>query len=184
MRPTLFMISRDGPGLLCTMARPLGGDLLADQMRDLAAAGVTILVSMLGDAEIAELDLAQESGAAAAAGIAFYRLPTPDFDIPDRSATLALAAELHSHLRAGADIAVHCRGGIGRSSILAAAILILEGVGPADAMDQISAARGVRVPETAAQRAFIASIGTSDDASAPAALPAPMPRQAPDPDAR
>jgi protein-tyrosine phosphatase len=158
MCPTLFTIRRDGPGHLSTMARPQGGDRLAGVMRDLAAAGVSILVSMLSDAEMAELDLADESGAAAAAGIAFYRLPTPDFDVPDRSAALELAANLLSRLCDGASVAVHCRGGIGRSSILAAAVLILEGARPADAMDLISAARGMRVPETASQRGFIASL--------------------------
>ncbi|HXP22030.1 MAG TPA: hypothetical protein VN840_20475 [Streptosporangiaceae bacterium] len=161
MCPTLFTIRRDGPGHLSTMARPLGGDQLAGQMRDLAAAGVGILVSMLSDAEMAELGLTEESSCATAAGIAFRRLPTPDFDVPDRSAALALAADLASRLRDGAGVAVHCRGGIGRSSVLAAAILILEGVGSADAMDRISAARGMAVPETAAQRAFIGSLDST-----------------------
>lgn len=140
------------------MARPRGGDWLAGEIRDLAAAGVTILVSMLTDTEMAELGLTDENSAAAAAGIGFYRLPTPDFGVPDRSAILALAADLESALRDGAGIAVHCRMGIGRSTTLAAAILILEGARAADAVELISAARGMPVPDTPAQRDFISTL--------------------------
>jgi hypothetical protein len=44
------------------MLRPRGGDWLADELRDLARAGVEVVVSMLSDAEAAELELAQEAG--------------------------------------------------------------------------------------------------------------------------
>ncbi len=155
---TLFTIRRDGPGRLSTMARPQGGGLLAGQMRQLAAAGVTICVSMLADAEMLELGLAAEPDAAGAAGIAFSRLPTPDFGVPDRTGTLALAADLASALRDDAGVVVHCRGGVGRSTVLAAAVLVREGLTAAQAVERISAARGMPVPETAEQRAFIASL--------------------------
>ncbi|HCK74572.1 MAG TPA: hypothetical protein DHW19_06365 [Acidimicrobiaceae bacterium] len=52
---------------------------------------------------------------------------------------------------------VHCRGGIGRSSTIAAAILTQLGVAPEDAMSRITAARGITVPETSAQRMWVAA---------------------------
>jgi protein-tyrosine phosphatase len=154
MRPVLFSIERAGPGRLSTMTRP-SGDRLAEQIAGLAANGVTVLVSMLSDSEVAELGLAGEGDLAAAAGLAFYRLSTPDRQVPDRAGTVALAEQLRSLLRRGADVAVHCYAGIGRCSTLAAAVLVLDGLEPADAWQRIAAARGLPVPDTAAQREFI-----------------------------
>lgn len=67
--PTVFTIERTGPGRLSTMARPEGGDRLAGELSDLAAAGVDVLVSLLTDDEDVELGLAGEGQAAEAAGI-------------------------------------------------------------------------------------------------------------------
>ncbi|GEM_PF-6918348 len=55
-------------------------------------------------------------------------------------------------LRRDRSVMVHCRGGIGRWSTLAAAALTRLGVEPEAAMDAISQARGMRVPETMGQR--------------------------------
>ncbi len=74
MRPDLFTISRGGRGRLSTMTRPRGGDWLTDELDDLAMAGVSVMVSLLSDAEAAELDLIHEADAAQAAGIEFHRL--------------------------------------------------------------------------------------------------------------
>lgn len=158
MHPSLFTIERTGPGRLSTMSRPRGGDWLADEMRGLADGGVDVLVSLLSDPEIIELGLAEEGNAAGAAGLAFHRLPTPDMHVPELTATLALAGTLRSRLGEGAGVAVHCRAGIGRSSTLAAAVMVLEGLAPSEAWERISAARGMQVPDTAAQRDFINSL--------------------------
>lgn len=159
MSLNLFTIERSGAGRLSTMAAPSGGDRLADEIRYLAGAGVNVLVSLLIDSEIAELGLTGEGSAAEAAGIAFRRLPTPDGHVPERTGTLALAEALRSRLSDGAAVVVHCREGIGRSSTLAAAVLVLDGLEPSDAWDRIRAARGLPVPDTAAQREFIDNLG-------------------------
>ena len=92
-----------------------------------------------------------EPQAAQAAGLTFYRLPTPDRDVPDRAASLVLAETLKSHLAAGDGVAIHCRHGIGRSSTLAATVMVLEGTQPERAWALISQARGLTVPDTTAQ---------------------------------
>jgi len=161
MRPALFTISRGGRGRLSTMTRPRGGDWLTDELDDLATAGVSVLVSLLSDAEATELDLIHEADAAQAAGIEFHQLPTPDCQVPDLDATLALGRLLLQLLDDGASVAVHCRHGIGRSSTLAAAVLVLEGTAAAEAWDRVSAARGLPVPDTAEQREFINTLATT-----------------------
>lgn len=153
-----FPICHAGRGMLSIMPHPDGGTLLPAHLRSLAAAGVGVLVSMLSDSEVAELDLAEEGPQAARAGITFFRLPTPDFQVPDREAALALAADLLGRLHTGHGVAVHCWGGAGRAPTLAGAVLVLGGMTPADACARISAARGRPVPETSAQRAFIHSV--------------------------
>jgi protein-tyrosine phosphatase len=161
MQPTLFTIARAGRGRLSTMTRPRGGDLLHEEFSGLAATGVTVVVSLLTDAEAAELDLLAEADAAQAVGIEFYRLPTPDREVPERSAVLAIGGMLVHQLSEGASVAVHCRYGIGRSSTLAAAVMVLEGLDPEDAWAQISVARGLPVPDTSSQRAFVATLTPS-----------------------
>ena len=64
MQPQLFTIERNGPGRLATMARPRGGEWLGEEMAGLAAAGVTVLVSLLTDTEMTSLGLTGEDAAA------------------------------------------------------------------------------------------------------------------------
>jgi hypothetical protein len=123
-------------------------------MRGLQQAGINVLVSLLTDREAAELGLAAEADAATAAGIRFHRLPTPDRHPPDRVATVRLATTLHELLHQGAGIAVHCRNGIW-PRLYPAAVLLLDGLAPTGAWDQIATARGLPVPDTAAQHEFI-----------------------------
>jgi protein-tyrosine phosphatase len=152
MRPELFTIQRSGPGTLSTMASPRGLGWLGDDMRGLAAAGVGVLVSLLTDDEMAELGLTAQAETARSAGLEFHRLPTPDRHVPDRGLGLALADRLKAHLKLGTGVAIHCRYGIGRSSTLAAMVMVAEGTQPEQALALISAARGMPVPDTGAQR--------------------------------
>ena len=66
-----------------------------------------------------------------------------------------LAATLDAELSAGKNVVVHCRQGIGRTGLIAACLLVSRGVSPGSAVDALSAARGIQVPETAEQRQWI-----------------------------
>ncbi|MFD7867702.1 protein-tyrosine phosphatase family protein [Streptomyces sp. NPDC059783] len=154
MRPTLFTIDLPGPGRLSTMARPRGGDWLETEMAALKDAGADVLVCALTEPERAELGLADEPRSATAAGLRFVALPVPDLSVPDHAAVLPALRDLRRQRREGAHIVVHCRAGIGRSSLLAAAVLILDGVDPDTAWSGIQRARGLSVPDTREQRAW------------------------------
>jgi protein-tyrosine phosphatase len=66
-----------------------------------------------------------------------------------------LADEMASWKRQGdTNLVIHCRQGIGRSG-LAACLLAKTGLSPGAAIEMVSAARGVPVPETKEQRAWI-----------------------------
>lgn len=158
--PRLYPIPRGGSGRLWTMAAPDGGDRLAEQLELLSGAGVSTLVSLLDEGEAAVLGLAAEGTAARRAGVRFVQLPTSDLGVPESSAALAVAREVREELLNGKGVAIHCRAGIGRSSLLAAVVLRLEGVRPAEAWSTIGRACGVRVPETQAQRDFLDDLDT------------------------
>ncbi|MDH6114198.1 protein-tyrosine phosphatase [Kitasatospora sp. MAP12-15] len=152
MRPALFTVDLPGPGRLSTMARPRGNDWLEDEMTALKVAGVDVLVCALTAPEREELGLADEPRAAEAAGLRYVAIPIPDRTIPDLPAILPTLRALAGQLREGAHITTHCRAGIGRSSLLAAALLILNGTDPDTAWAGIERARGLAVPDTAEQR--------------------------------
>jgi protein-tyrosine phosphatase len=156
MRPTLFQIPTPSAGRLSTMARPRGDDWLDDEMAGLREARVDVLVSLQSDVERRELGLLDEGPAAARAGIEFRQLPIPDFGVPERSALQPLVSTLVEDLTAGRHVVIHCRGGIGRSSLVAAAVLVRMGIAPDDAWETIATARGLPVPETDEQRDFLA----------------------------
>ncbi|MFF7205445.1 tyrosine protein phosphatase [Streptomyces sp. NPDC008141] len=152
MRPALFTVDHPGPGQLSTMARPRGNDWLDDEMIALRNQGVDVLVSALTGPELDELGLADEPRTAAAAGLQFVAIPIPDRTVPDLAMILPTLRRLAGRLHEGAHVVTHCRAGIGRSSLLAAALLILNGVDPDTAWNRIERARGLAVPDTAEQR--------------------------------
>jgi protein-tyrosine phosphatase len=145
-------------GRLATMPRPRGNGWLAGEMASLRARGVTDLVSMLTPEEEWALDLTEEPAACAAAGLRFHRHPIPDRGVPDEPEFGLLLNSLEPILRRGGFVAVHCRGGIGRSSVVAAALLVRLGVTPAEALASISLARGFEIPDTEEQREFILAL--------------------------
>lgn len=82
--------------------------------------------------------------------------PIPDMQIPDASFEQewkTLGPELHELLSAGKNIVLHCRGGLGRTGLMAARLLIERGMLPVDAVATVRAAR-VHAIETFEQEEF------------------------------
>lgn len=160
MGPELFTVMHPGgsPGTLSTMACPAGEAALAGELALLRLSGVDVVLSLLMPEEERFLGVAEEERLAGESGLAFLRLPAPDMSVPDRAAAAAMAVDLADRLRAGEHVAVHCRAGIGRSSVAAALTLCALGLTPDEAVGAISQARGFRVPETRDQRAFVDAV--------------------------
>jgi protein-tyrosine phosphatase len=143
------------------MARPRGGEWLEDEMTALREVGADVLVCTLTASEMRELDLTEEPIAAQNAGIRFVALPTPDRSIPELQPFRELIEELAKELRDGRHIVAHCRMGIGRSSMVVAALLMDTGMAPKDAWMAIRKARGMEVPDTPEQRTWVEEVMTS-----------------------
>lgn len=155
--PELFWVPRPGNGRLALMAAPRRGARLAADVAALTVAGVTDVVCLLPDAELARLGLAAEPDVLAHNGLRLHRFPVRDFGVPDGAQARGLAVTLAGRLAEGGSVVVHCRGGVGRSSTVAATVLVHEGFAADDAWRVLAAARGRPVPETRAQRAFVAA---------------------------
>ena len=120
------------------------------------AEGASIVVSTLTKSEAAHLDLGREGQACKIAGIEFHSFPIPDVTVPDSiHQVVGFLVPIERNLAEGASLVVHCRMGIGRSSTLAACLLILAGASPDEAFDRICKARGCTVPDTPEQRRWV-----------------------------
>ena len=156
MSTELFWIEGPWRGRLAISARPRGGDWLPDEIRAWRMAGVATVASLLEADEAAGLNLEQEREICETNGIEFLSLPIEDRNVPtSHAATRKFVDRLYRKLRGGGAVNVHCRQGIGRSGLIAASLLIEGGAAPDEAIRQVTAARGVAVPETAEQREWI-----------------------------
>jgi protein-tyrosine phosphatase len=105
-----------------------------------------------------ELGLAGEPRLCHDFGMDFRQHPILDRGVPEPAAFVRLARDVYGQLGAGRSIAIHCRAGIGRSGMLACAVAVLTGLDCDAAIALVSAARGVRVPDTEEQAAFLAQL--------------------------
>lgn len=149
----MFWIRTPEPGRLGIAPRPQGGKWLADEIARWKRARVTTALSLLEPHEVRELELEREPALCAQAGIDFLSFPILDRGVPDSlGKTHELVGLCRDRLMEGQVLLVHCHGGIGRSSIIAACILGALGVEPETAFERIEAARGQKVPDTQDQR--------------------------------
>jgi protein-tyrosine phosphatase len=150
----------EGPwkGKLAIAARPRGGDWLEDEIEAWPRLGIKAIVSLLTKEEERDLDLLEESAVVKSHGLSFLSLPVPDREVPaSESEVTAILARLHGVLASGRNAVIHCRQGIGRAGLLASCMLVFEGKLPLEAIQAVSQARGVEIPETPDQRAWVLS---------------------------
>lgn len=156
MQPRVFWVDAPDVGRLAVVSRP-DAALLPEQMAALRAAGIGTLVSLLSPYEAAGIGLDGEADAARAAGIAFDTLPTSDFAVPPSFAAAGeVIGRIVSDLSAGRGVGAHCYAGRGRSPLFIASVLVHQGYAADRAIQAVSAARGFPIPETTAQRRWIA----------------------------
>jgi protein-tyrosine phosphatase len=141
---------------IAILERPRGGEWLKDEARDLKARGVDVVVSLLTPEEEDELGLGGEKEAVEAQGLKYISFPIEDCGTPaSMSQARALIAGLAASMKAGKAIGLHCRAGIGRSPMIAAAVMSASGIPVDRALKALSEARGWSVPETGDQRKWV-----------------------------
>ena len=152
----IYWVQHDDHPRLAIVARPRGNDWLEDDLGNLKRGGIEVLVSLLVPEEAVEYGLAAEGEIAESLGIQFIPYPIRDSTTPtDIENFRRLVAQLADAVQAGNHVGVHCRGCIGRSVVLTAAVLAHLGFEAADALALIEEARGCPVPETREQKNWI-----------------------------
>lgn len=156
MRKELYWLNESWPGKLAMSARPRGGDWLKIDIAKWKEASIDAVLTLLTTDEERDLDLRDEAIEVGMQRMEFRSFPIPDRQVPKSEAKLAEELERVSRtLSAGKNVLVHCRQGIGRSGLVAACLLVKKGMSPGAAIEAVSAARGLSVPETIEQRDWI-----------------------------
>lgn len=161
IQPSIYPIHRIGSGLLAVMPKPASGEWIEDEFASIALWGITHIVSLLEEAEAADVGLAQERKLAGKNGMQFTSFPIPDRCLPADSADFVrLTKSLYAGIHSGSQTVVHCRAGIGRAGMLAAGILIQHGLSAEQAFELVSQQRRVPVPDTPEQFNWICQLQT------------------------
>jgi protein-tyrosine phosphatase len=159
MRTNIYWMDDSQSGRIGIMPRPRGGDWLEDEIRALRESRVDVIVSLLEKHEINELDLQDEPVYCDANGIIYLSMPIVDRGVPESGReTLDFACRLKDFLEEGKNLVIHCRQGIGRSAVMAAAVLALRGMPAETTLELIAQARGCSVPDTGQQRDWVINL--------------------------
>lgn len=141
------------------MPRPRGNDWLIDEIKALKNQKIDYLISLLEFSEVLELGLEEEKNICQQLNITYLNFPIKDVRVPDcEDKFIALTETLANYIRNNKKVVIHCRMGIGRSSMLAAAIMLLFGYKGNGVFKIIEHHRKLAVPDTNAQRDWILKI--------------------------
>lgn len=133
------------PGKVCdglyggTWERDLEADLEA-----IKSWGGSTLITLMEAHEFDLLGVPQFPPVLKGSGLHWLHLPIKDMQIPNDSFEKAwseVAPKLYEKLKNGESIVIHCRGGLGRTGLLAARILTDWGIDPIESVRRIREAR-------------------------------------------
>jgi ADP-ribosyl-[dinitrogen reductase] hydrolase len=131
--------------------------------------GADTVITLIEDHEFALLCVTHLGEAVRRQGMDWLHLPIRDVDVPDQrfeSAWQSLGCEVHEKLDAGKRILIHCRGGLGRTGLVAGLILVERGYEPTTAIQTIRAARPHAI-ETRAQERYVLNVKRLHSAATP-----------------
>jgi protein-tyrosine phosphatase len=144
------------------MPRPRGHEWLINEIKMFKKNGIRAIVSLLEKLENQELGLQSEEALCKANEISFISFPIQDRRVPKSDCeALTLVNDLMRRLHNGERIIIHCRMGIGRSSIIAGCVLIHLGKKTNNILENISRIRAMQVPDTEEQVQWLKRIESS-----------------------
>lgn len=142
-----------GGGTLALAPLPgAGGDYAGDMahIRDWKPA---LVVTLTEAAEMLKIGAENLGGDVQETGSRWIAFPIPDFGVPDFSQTEAwnkASQDIRRALAGGGRVLVHCRGGCGRSGMIALRLMIENGETPGEALERLRLIRPCAI-ETDAQ---------------------------------
>jgi ADP-ribosyl-[dinitrogen reductase] hydrolase len=119
--------------------------------------GAAAVVTLLQASECSRPSIDELRSHAQRRGIEWHHLPVRDQAVPTNlfeAAWPAVSARLHALLGQGRNVLIHCMGGLGRSGMIAARLLVELGEEPRAAIKRVRSVRSGAI-ETAAQEAYV-----------------------------
>ncbi len=120
------------------------GSPIDEALADLKAAGADALVTVMPEGELADNNASNIEQLCQEAGLVWFHLPVADDAAPGEdfeSRWVESQAEISRRLSEGQRIAIHCKGGSGRTGLIAASLLISQGLPLEAATQQVQALR-------------------------------------------
>lgn len=133
-------------------------DLGTDLSRLRSHHGADALVTLLEREEFGRYGVADLLDRAREAGLEVVHFPIKDVSTPRKAQTdeyADLVWRIVGLLREGKTVVVHCRGGLGRTGTVAAAVLVALGQGPDGAIALVRKVRSDRAVETPEQEEYV-----------------------------
>jgi protein-tyrosine phosphatase len=137
-------LDREGAVLILTPCPGTRGVDVASALEQLQAGGADALITLMPEAEMASNAVTGLGQRCAATGLQWFHLPIEDDHAPEEDFATAWAAQrraVHQLLDAGRKIAIHCKGGSGRTGLMAAQILVERGWSRDEATAAVKAIR-------------------------------------------
>lgn len=132
---------------------------LASDLDDLVSQGTTHLVSLVTDEEFDSYGVPELAAETVRRGIVHSRLSMLDQKAASPEAVSRLVEEIEPFCRTG-NVVIHCVGGLGRSGLVAACLLVRRGMDAQEAIKTVREHRSPRAVETRVQEEFVRDFAT------------------------
>lgn len=141
----------NGAHLILTPCPGTKGVSTEQSVADLKAGGADALVTMMPEADLKRFGVADIPQACELQGMAWFHLPVEDDEAPEApffEAFERYAKTLDDLLFSGKTLALHCKGGTGRTSLIAAILMHRQGYSWDELKTKIQAVRptGLSIP--------------------------------------
>lgn len=130
--------------LLLTPCPGTVNESLGASLQALKRKGAAAIITLMTTADLAEHKVEALGHTCETLGLEWFHLPIEDESVPSANTEqcwLNARKRIHQYLNENKAVVVHCKGGSGRTGILAATILLERGVDVNSAIDQIKALR-------------------------------------------
>ena len=158
MSTTIYKIEGLCGGRFSIMPHPQGGEALEEEVLNFKRKQIEVVISMLTTEEQLELKLTREKQLCEEHGIIFLNYPIKDEVADSDQDTIEFIDEIEKHLTVQKQFLFHCRGGVGRSSMILSLVCARLGIDPQISFDLISISRGETAPESEFQKRWVQQI--------------------------